>query len=275
MGRERARKSISSADLTKVLEAVHEESLTKKTENTTSYDFELARPFLKDRGLGDHVLVLEQGISRSFPINSERNTYEMANLIFRNLEIELERDVGWDKDFIWVTERLWAKWHFEHCKFKPASSNMQSILFGSAGPFRFFNNEFEFSNSKAMGYWLFGFASGSRVAFQRNDFKSSNIQIPYIGETSRHGASSIHVGLNGISFLGNRGIDSLYMRCRARNYVFKGINHINHLAFSESDSNFDDLESIYFSSRERIDPNLNVKIMLMNSGVLKTKRKCE
>ena len=61
------------------------------------------------------------------------------------------------------------------------------------------------------------------------------------------------MGLNGILFWGNKGIESLYMGCRASNYVFKGINHINHLAFDESDSDFNDLESIHFSSRERID----------------------
>ena len=85
MGREKGRKSISSVDLTQVLEAVHKEIFIKKTGYTTFYAFEMAGPFLKDRGLEDHVLILHQGINWPFPPNSDRNLSETDKLIFRNL----------------------------------------------------------------------------------------------------------------------------------------------------------------------------------------------
>ena len=68
-------------------------------------------------------------------------------------------------------------------------------------------------------------------------------------------ANLSYLGLYRISFLGNKRIDELYLRCKANDYIFKGVNCINRLYFNELDFNFRDLTSIYFSPRERIDPN--------------------
>ena len=294
MSRKKTRKSISSADLTQILEVIHEKSLIKKTDTTTEYDLDLAHPFLKEQRFEDHILTCSQPVRNStFPLLSERTIYETNNLILRNLDIELELNLHWDKDFIWASVPLWAKWHFEHCRFK-SSSNTQTIFFGWEGSFRFYENEFEFSNSELTGIGLFVFASDSSVLFQKNDFKDNRIQIAYtvtdrsdvqelswaesrayfvrdssyyeamirknreLPETVRleiPDASLRHIGLYRISFVGNKRIDALHLRCNANDYIFKGMNCINRLYFNELDFGFRDSTSIYFSPRERIDPN--------------------
>lgn len=295
MSRKKIRKSISSTDLIQILQVIHEESLIKKTDTITEYDLDLANSFLKDRGFGDHIMAYHQsGRKRSFPLNSERNVYEIRNLIFKNLDIELEGNLNWNEDFIWATDPLHAKWHFEHCLFKSPSLSMRSILFGWYGSFRFYKNEFEFGDVEVTKSWLFGFANGSRVLFQINDFKNSNIQIScaikdsldvqklswerreaYLVKDDSYYEAMIrknlelpetvrleipdkslnYLGLDRISFLGNKKIDELYLRCKANDYIFKGINCINRLHFNELDYSFRDLTSIYFSPRERIDPD--------------------
>lgn len=257
MSREKSRKCISSSDLKTVLNVVHEKSVTEKTRNTTSYNFKAAYPYIKDRGLGDHVLPLEKAHNRRFPLNSDRNPYEIANIILRNMEIELEPNLCWDKDLLWVNCPLRPKWHFEYCRFKPSSSSMQGIPLGWLGSFRFYNNEFAFNYRDGDQYWLFCFASGSRVAFERNNFNDSSIQVRCIHETTCDEGSTDKLGLGGISFSGNKKIDILAMRCRASDYVFDGLNDINYLVLDESSSNFSECESIYFGSRERIDPNFH------------------
>ncbi len=282
-----ARKKNSYAELTRILEVIHKKSY-KKTTNGWSLDLDLARPFLKDQGFDNHILLVEK---RPFPLNSKRNIYALNNLIFKNLDIELECHLDWDQDFIWVSDQPYIKWHFEHCRFKPSSPNMRNIRFRWHGEFRFYNNKFDFGDSKGMRSWLFGFESGSEVLFQRNNFKDSSIQVPGTAEAflgghklswegreayivrddsyyeamirKNHGLPEtvrleiLDSGLHRISFVGNKGIDRLFFRCKADYYVFSGINCIKHLNFNELDSNFKDTKSIYFSSRERIDPNFD------------------
>lgn len=275
-------KKISYAELIRILEVIQKKSY-KKTTNGWSLNLDLAHPFLKEQGFEDHILYVHK---IPFPLNSKRNTYVMDNLIFRNLDIELECNLDWDQDFIPM-----ITWHFEHCRFKPSSPNILNICFRESGKFRFYNNEFEFGDSKGTRSWLFGFESGSEVLFQRNNFKDSSIQVPGTSEASsgghklsweereayivrddsyyeamirkNHGLPEtvrleiLDSGLHRISFVGNKGIDRLYFRCKADYYVFSGINCIKHLNFNELDSNFKDTKSIYFSSRERIDPNFH------------------
>lgn len=292
MGQKNTHKKISYADLTRILQGIYERTYTKKP-NGGSLDLDLARPFLQEHGFEDHILCVHK---RPFPLNSKRNIYAPDNLIFRNLDIELECHLDWGQDFIWVSKWPWIKWHFEHCRFKPSSPNMRNLHFRWRGEFRFYKNEFDFGDRWGGRSWLFVFTSGSEVLFQRNDFKNSSIQIPYIVETSSDvrelswekrnayivrddsyyeamirkryelpetvhleipDASLRRLGINRISFLGNKGIDRLQLRCKADYYIFTGINCINYLNFNELDSNFTDLTSIYFSSRERIDPNFD------------------
>ena len=217
----------------------------------------------------------------------------MRNVIFRNLYIGLERNVNWNKNFIWETDPIIAKWHFEHCRFK-FSQSMMNIIFGWSGSFRFYGNEFEFRDPEVTKSLFFGFANGSRVLFQKNNFKNSNIQISrvnknfldvqklswagreaYIVKDDSYYEAMIrknnqlpetvrleipdkslnHLGLDRFSFMSNEGIERLYLQCKAKDYVFSGINCINNLTFDESDFNLTDTTSIYFSSREKIDPN--------------------
>lgn len=294
MRRKKIRKSISATDLTQVLQIIHEESLIDRTDTTAGYDLDLARPFLKGQGLEGHILVHHQSFRESyFPLNSERNIYEINNLIFRNLDIDLEGTLDWNKGFIWATTPIGTKWHFEHCRFK-FSSSMLNIFFGWYGSFRFYKNEFEFGDVAGTKSLLFGFASRSRVLFQKNDFEDSNIHISYVIKNSRYvqklswrrreayivkddsyneamirknyGLSETvrleiphknlnHLGLDKISFVGNKRIGRLCLRCKANDYVFNGINYINCLDFDKLDFNFTNTVSIYLSSRERIDPD--------------------
>lgn len=191
-----------------------------------------------------------------------------------------------------------AAWHFEECRFEPGSPNTARIHFPRLGSFRFYKNEFDFGDSRGMRSWAFIFAGRSRVIFQKNDFKNSYILIVYslpeedsdVQELLWQGrkayavrdnsydeamvrkkyqlpesvrlitpyAESRHLGLDSLSFLGNRGIDNLHLRCNANSYVFRGINYINFLRFEEPYSNFPNLDGkIYIGPRERIDPHFH------------------
>ena len=292
----KTRKKISSADLTQILKIVDEQSLIKKTANSVSFDIALANPFLSEQGLDSHIIDY-QPRGKKLLLNRGRHAYGINNLIFRNLDIEMGLDLNWGKDSGWNSLQL-IDWHFEHCRFKPSSPNMATISYSWSGFFRFYNNEFDFGDSRAMRSWLFLFESGSSVLFERNDLRNSEINIVCavkeidsgVQELSwesrnaflvkddayykamirkNHGlpetvrlyipdAYSRHIGLSSLSFLGNKGIDRLHLRCNANYYAFRGTNCINHLYFNEFASNFQDLDSkIYFGSREKIDPHFH------------------
>lgn len=290
----KTRKKISYADLTQVLKIVDEQSLIKKTDNSVSFDIDLANPFLREEGLDSHIICYRPG-AKKLLLNRESPTYGLNNLIFRNLDIDIELQLNWGKDSGWNLLQS-IDWHFEHCRFKLSFSNMGTISLGWRGFFRFYKSEFDYGDSRVMANWLFLFESGSSVLFERNDFKNSGIQIAcavkesdsgvqklswearhvfFVKDDSYHkamirknhglpetvrlympDASSGHIGLSSLSFLGNKGIDQLALRCNANYYGFRGMNCINHLRFNEFASNFQDLDSkIYFGSRERIDPH--------------------
>lgn len=292
MSTKKTRKSVSSDELREILEIVHTKCYERNKNESWSFDPDLARPFLNERGLSDHVVLFQ---FKPYPLNSEKHKYDTLNLILKNLHIELDCNLEWREDSRWVSDSPSIKWHFEQCGFRASSPNMQTIRFDWMGEFRFFDNTFEFSGSGGRT-WLLVFTGGSSVLFQTNDFRDSSIQIPHTlsnetlpkrklswGKTDayivkddsfyqamirrnyglpesvqlkilREFSEPFGVGLERISFIGNRGIDRLLFRCQASNYVFDGINSVNHLGFTELDSEFDELKSIYFSSRERIDP---------------------
>lgn len=288
------RKRISCADLSQVLNVVDRQSLIKKTANSISYDITLANPFLREQGLDSHIICYKPR-GKKLLLNRESPTYGMNNLIFRNLDIEMGLDLNWGKDSGWNSLQL-IDWHFEHCRFKPSSPNMATISYSWSGFFRFYNNEFDFGDSRAMRSWLFLFESGSSVLFERNDFKNSSVQVDCV---VREDDSSIEklswegrnmflvkddsyyeamirknhqlpetvrlefsestyrrsLGLSSMFFASNKNIDRMYVRCKTDHYVFKGINCIKHLSFDELSLNLPNLRSIYFGSRERIDPD--------------------
>ena len=293
----KTRKKISFAELTQVLQIVEEQSCIEKASRTFTYDITLANPFLRERGLESHIICYQPRGKNLFPLNTDRRIYDIDNLIFRDLEIEMELHLKWGKDAGWNVLQSIA-WHFEHCRFRPSSSNTGTFSFSWQGSFRFYNNEFDFGDSEGGRSWLFLFEGSSSVLFQRNDFRNSNISIACpvkegdtgVQELSWEGRNAFlvkddsyyeamirkhhglpetvrlyvpypytgHIGLSSLSFLGNKGIENLDLRGNANYYVFRGTNCITHLRFNEFASNFQNLDSkIYFGSREKIDPHFH------------------
>lgn len=296
MRSEKSRKSIASSDLVQVLQEVAKKSYVEKTSTRSKYDFDLAIPFLKENRLDGHICF--RSFEKGLPLNSERRVYSRAtNILIRNLTIKFDTHLDLSRQSDWEPASS-AKWHFEECRIEPASPNTGDIQFPWMGDFRFYKNDFSFKNSGGMRSWLFAFWVGSRVLFQKNDFKNSNMEIvlsfpdedskysnvrklswgrryAYITEDDSYYGAMIrkkyqlpetvrlnipdaysgHVGLDNLSFLENKGIDRLNLRCNAASYVFRGINHINLLRFNELDSDSPDLGvRIYIGARERIDP---------------------
>ena len=297
MTRKKPRKLVSCDELMEILEIVHSKCYTRKSNESWTFDPDLAGPFLNKRGVSEHIVLFQ---CTPYPLNSETHIYDTTNVIFKNLHIDLKCNLEWRQDSRWVTDSPFFKWHFEQCHFRASSPNMQTIRFDWRGEFRFFNNSFEFGG-RGGRTWLLVFAGGSSVLFQTNDFRDSSIQISHTlsnetlperklswGQTDAYIVKddsfyqamirrnyglpeSVQLkilpdfspsepfleGLKRISFVGNRGIDSMFFICQASNYVFNGINKVNYLRFSELDSDFDELKSFYFSSRERIDPRFH------------------
>ena len=171
MIRSRTRKKISYVELIQVLQTVHEKSRPEKL-----FDFNLANPFLQREGLHGHIVPFERRGKRLYPLNSERHVYDIDNLILRNLDIvKLERHSKFELE---ESHQLGIKWHFEDCRFQPSSPNGQTISFGWHGSFRFHNNKFDLYDDKKMNWgWLLSFKRGSRVLFEKNDFKDNNLDI--------------------------------------------------------------------------------------------------
>lgn len=245
-----------------------------------SLNIEWAYPFLKQEGLHEHIVVHEpRGLSIRY-MNSERNIYDLSNLVFRNLDVELELHWKVGKDFVRLASRCWSKWHFENCRFHSPSPNMNSLVFDWFGSFRFYKSLFDFGDSRAMRAWTLAFVDGSRVLLQGNDFKNSSLQVchfesekdpetqelvwegiraKFVKDSSYYATKirekyslpdSAHLqmpnlgfrrfGLHSLSLLGNKGISNLELRCHATIYDFRGINHVNCLKFEELEDNCQD-----------------------------------
>ena len=261
----KSRKSISSTDLMKVLQEVSKKSHIKQTDTQSSFDFTLAISFLKENELDKYICF--RTWERGFPSNSERGIYySISNVIIRKLNIRFDSHLNrnkqsdWEPIFSWNKQSDWepvfsfpTEWHFEECRFESPSLNMEFFSFPWRSRFRFYKNEFFFCERVALRSWSFGFETGSRVLFQKNDFKNSSIQI--VCKSSERDSDLRHLRLGNLSFLGNKGIDRLELRCNVASYVFRGMNRINFLHFSELKSNSPALDAkIYIGSRERIDP---------------------
>ena len=249
---EKSRRRISFSDLGKILQEVNEKSYIEKTSTKSSWDFTLAIPFLKENGLDENICF--RSFDKGLPLNSERKIYtRLANILIRNLTIKSDDALNWGKQSDWKPA-FDAKWHFEECRIEPWTLAQGSIYLPWSGDFRFYKNEFSFDDGKGtQTWWSFVFGRGSDVLFQKSNFENSIIQIRCKG--SENGSDSRHLELGKLSFLGNKGIDSLQLMCNADSYVFRGTNHINSLSFSGQNSNSLDLDSkIYIGPRERIDP---------------------
>lgn len=297
--RKKTRKKISSDELTEVLQVVHKKSFIDEGDKEGWYNLELTRPFLDSKGLLDHIVIHQPRGDELRHLIKRSSIYDTHNLLFRNLDIELKHPWDLDEDFVWTSDPLWVQWHFEHCLFHPSSPNMESIVFGWRGNFRFHKNEFDFGDSKEMRSWVFAFRHGSRVRLQGHDFRESHLQISHtlshehdlsatqtlswenrtarivkdrsyyetmirkkyiIPETVRLHMPDLgpwRPGLASLSFLGNRGIDSLQLECNAAYYDFRGMNCISSLRFRQLGTVHDDEAAfaIYFGAREKIDPH--------------------
>ena len=147
-----------------------------RKERTASWDFERSFDYLREVGLNEHILFASaKHRDKSLPLNSERHIFEIANVVVRDLEIELDERSAWDGMADWHPVSQ-AKWHFERCRFRCPSPNMWALAFPWRGSFRFHKSEFCFPSGSRGGAWIFPFKSGSRVSFVGNDFGGKAIQ---------------------------------------------------------------------------------------------------
>ena len=181
----------------------------------------------------------------------------MNNIVIRNLQIDLDNRSAWTDHKDWKPLSL-AKWHFVNCHFRPSSPNMWGIHFPWSGSFRFYANEFEFESGRFAGHWVFVFQYGSRVLFQGNDFKGSNIQTRCIpAAKDRDGSDetiSSAYGSGSISFVGNKGIRDLGLMEGYSSVAVTGMNRIDRLMCEQlDDANKGKIRTIHLGPREKID----------------------
>lgn len=169
------RKPLLASELTTVLQTACRESITARRDNGMSCDLELAVPFLKDKGLADHVII-HQPRGKHLPRHPERSIYAFDNLIVRRLTITI------DEPFVGGTKADWdlmgwgLKLHFEQCCFERGKSSA-TLAFPWSGSFRFDGNRFVFPTSGLVGAWLLVFSRMSDVTFQHNNFANCHIQM--------------------------------------------------------------------------------------------------
>ena len=270
-----------------------QKSITRKAQGSILWNLELAIPFLRVRGLADHIVFL-QPRGKHFPWYRERSAYDTNNVVVRHLTITFDDALIFDRQTDWDPMGWGLTLHFEHCHFQPQRARA-AITFPWSGKFRFYRNRFIYPTSGIVGSWHLSFLSMSEVTFQRNNFDNSDIQMvsrpdaddSWIEKLSwkEHSAyllkddayyksmirkahqlpnsarlktpdssgSSEHVGLTRVTLVGNMGIGSLLMRCDAQHYGFRGRNQIQSLSFFAPRSDLDETV-VYLGRRERIDP---------------------
>lgn len=255
-------KKIAITDLVSVLQHVCQISFITRSEKSSSYDFDRALPFLAENDLEKHISFVS-GTRKTLPLNSERHLYEINNIIIRGLHIDLNNRSAWDAYDDWEPLSH-AKWHFENCYFDASGSNMYAISFPWFGSFRFYKNNFDFRSDRFGGYWLFVFQTGSRIWFQRNNFRNHHIQTRCVSpkqelEDSERTGSEVRAS-SGISFIGNWAIASLDILEGYASVSFTGMNQIESLWFmrisdttNHGDTTHGQAPVVYFGPREKID----------------------
>ena len=225
-----------------------------------SWDFERSSDYISDQGLQNHINFVCPR-KTLLPIGSEREIYELNNIVIRNVEIELDDRNAWDivKNWAPVSD---AKLHFEGCRFFCPSSNMWAIHFPWRGSFRFEKSEFCFTAGEYGGYWIFPLCSGSRIWFIGNDFAESNIQTCCMGSASSRGDKDrISAGerfMGSISFISNRSVHYLGIQEGYSSIEISGMNRIHRLAVDLIvDADTANSTSVYFGPREKIDPSFH------------------
>ena len=292
--RKLSQREVSDSELIQVLEKINELSIVSKSANNMTYDFERSDQYLKDVCLYKNIRFPKRD-HQLYPINSERHLYDISNIVISNLTITLKSDLHF-KFQDNRSPLSGAKWHFEKCQFISESPNMRALLFPWIGTFRFFHNTFSFPESGGMRAWIFNFKDFSRVLFQENNFSECTIQLGQsisesdssVEKISWDGRESYlvkddtyyeymirkehqipdkipliiphaqtrHLGLNNVSFLGNKKISTLNLICISETLIFRGGNEVNSLSIEEK---FFELPNsrLYFGFRENIDPNFH------------------
>ena len=235
-------------------------SITKRSEKSSAWDFDLSIPFLNENRLGKHIKFVSRS-HKKLPLNSEQHLYDMSNIVLCDLEIDLDDRSTWQTHGDWEPLSN-AKWHFEKCRFVPSSSFLGPMNFPWRGSFRFYKNEFEFQSHGIIGSCLFTLQDGSWILFQGNDFKGNSIQTSCVS-TRAEGTVANETGPDAygsghIAFIGNNGIASLSILEGYSFISFTGMNRIGQLMLHclpyES---YAQEVSVYFGPRERIDPDFH------------------
>lgn len=247
-------KTIQYSSLVSILQEICSESLIERSEKSSSWDFERSVPVLKRHALQDNIRFPRRDF-QSFPLNSERHLYELNNITISRLQIQLDQRKGLAVESDWQPLSN-AKWHFESCSFEPASANMWPLAFPWRGSFRFYKNRFAFPSRRIENHWLFVFGFGSRLLFHGNDFLRSNIELVGSSEAKDGDTTRTDSKQGNASFVGNRGMESLGVREGFSSVAFTGMNHVDMLWLSQlDDSEHEQILSVHFGPRERIDPN--------------------
>lgn len=255
-------KKIALTNLIAILQRVCRLSFVTRSEQSSSYDFDKCLPYLTEKGLQGHILFVSRSLEK-LPLNSEQHLYEMRNIVFRNLHIDLDDRATWAAHDDWEPLSH-AKWHFENCCFDASDSNMYSIHFPWSSSFRFYRNTFDFDSRRFGGHWLFVFQTGSRILLQRNNFKNHHIQTRCVAPMRDLNDADTEVpevvGWGDISLIGNRAIASFDILEGYSSVSFTGMNHIDSLwlrRISDGDNHGEAVHKheplVYFGPREKID----------------------
>ena len=233
--------------------------MISRTEGGASWDFERSSEYVREQGLQDHIS-FASAIDRdkALPLNSDRQIYEIANIVVGNLDIELDDGAAWNGVEDWNPVSH-TKWHFEGCRFRCQSTIMWTMAFPWRGSFRFDNNEFSFAPSQYPGHWGFVFEIGSSAWFVGNDFLGNNVQTRCVnaaeGQDDSSNVPKTAAWKSDIAFVANKGIHELGIFEGYSRIEISGMNRIDRLAANlMADVDRASGTSIYFGPREKIDP---------------------
>ena len=253
-----SRKHITLTRLVEIFQEIAKQSIISRSEKSSSWDLDLSSNYLHLQGLQDHIRFPSHRENTS-PLNSERNIYEMNNIVVRNLEIELDDRSAWDNVRDWHPIS-YAKLHFEGCRFECPSPNMCPMSFPWSGSFRYERNEFCFPSNRYSGTWIFAFRQGSRAQFVGNEFASSSIQTRCINSFTSEddNSSTTERGWGRIAFVANKGLHELEIQEGYSSIEITGMNRIDRLWIDLIiDEDRAKRTSIYLGPRERIDPSFH------------------
>ena len=251
------RKHVKLTRLVEVFYKIGEQSIIRRSEQSSSWDFDRSLEYVREQGLQGHISFVSWN-DKALPLNSERHIYAFSNIVVRELEIELNDRSAWNvvEDWFPVSN---ARLHFEGCRFQSSSSGMWAIAFPWRGSFRFHGNEFFLPPSRHGGYWAFNFQSRSMVWFVRNDFFGSNIQTRCVnfaaGPEDSYDSPMAEWRQGSIAFVANRGVYDLGINEGYSCIEVTGMNRIDRLMVDlVVDLDGTKRTSIYLGPREKIDP---------------------